>query len=566
MRLLAFFVLLAATAHGQLTGAVGGTHDPAIGEDHGRYYVFATGNARPGQLPIRCSPDLVNWTRCGAVFSGGVPAWITALSPATRDLWAPDVSFFDGLYHLYYVFSIFGKRTSGIALVTSPTLDPEAAVWTDRGVVLQTSERDDFNAIDPNVILDERGDLWMVFGSYWSGIKLRRLDRATGLLDPREKKQYSLAARAEPDHAIEAPFLFRHDGFYYLFVSWDRCCIGAASTYRTMVGRSEKITGPYRDRDGKKMIDGGGTEVLTGTARTVAANGHGNAPSPPPTAQEPVRALDSQRRAMEIYPDLATPGSTLNHTFVAMVHQLTLEHSPRLQQPDWPEQVATQCATALLIKPVPRKAPPVSPAPAARPRSAATSPDPRVGTASTTVAAIPLAAAPATALAPVAALPPSAAPVAALPQVAALLPTPPPISTAVPMNAMFIAMDADYTAKLNTFKYHEHGAPQEATVEVKLRSMMRESSKFLLRCVFFKRPTGHGDRRTVLSKEEKHIELAAGENSSASFASPPVYRGRHATEEFDGWLVQLFPEGSEKFLRQIGSTGTIEELGKTAQF
>ncbi len=265
------------------------------------------------------------------------------------------------------------------------------------------------------------------------------------------------------------------------------------------------------------------------TAKGAVGNNH------PPSAAAPttVKALDSQRRAMEAYPDLAKAGSPLNKTFVAMVHQLEIEHSPRLQQPDWPEQVAAQCAKALLIKPAAGKsapAAPAAPAPVNRPQAAAA---------------------------------PVNVPVAAVPLTALMA----AVSTNAPTaGAAFVSMDAAYKEKLNTVKYHEHGAAQEATVQVDIHSMEHGASKWLLRCVFFKRPTGHGDRRSVLSTEEKHIEVAGGQPFSDTFASPQVYRGRGATEEFDGWLVQLFPEGSDKFVKQIGSTGTIEELGKKMKF
>jgi arabinan endo-1,5-alpha-L-arabinosidase len=279
----------------ELSGAFQGTHDPSIGVDHGIYYVFATGAAyapRPegspppkpgdpkpvaiGQFPIRCSKDLHQWSRCGEVFPA-IPEWIQKMSPKTAELWAPDISYFDGLYHLYYAFSIFGKNTSGIALVTNETLNGSSPnyKWVDRGLVLRSSQQDDFNAIDPNLILDDKGEAWLSFGSFWTGIKMRHLDRKTGLLSQNDTKLYSLATRARsssieprspdlpPDtEAIEAPFVLRHDDFYYLFVSWDLCCRGLKSTYKTMVGRSKAVTGPYLDRDGHPMMEGGGTAVL----------------------------------------------------------------------------------------------------------------------------------------------------------------------------------------------------------------------------------------------------------------------------------------------------------------
>ena len=66
----------------------------------------------------------------------------------------------------------FGRNTSAIGLATNPTLDPATPNfgWTDRGIVIQTTTTTN-NAIDP-VVRDESDNLWLVFGSYWSGINL----------------------------------------------------------------------------------------------------------------------------------------------------------------------------------------------------------------------------------------------------------------------------------------------------------------------------------------------------------------------------------------------------------
>jgi arabinan endo-1,5-alpha-L-arabinosidase len=74
---------------------------------------------------------------------------------------------------------------------------------------------------------------------------------------------YNLAKRdASVQGAVEAPFITKKGNFYYLWVSFDKCCQGAASTYRVMVGRSNSITGPYVDKAGKQMMQGGGTEIM----------------------------------------------------------------------------------------------------------------------------------------------------------------------------------------------------------------------------------------------------------------------------------------------------------------
>lgn len=272
-----------------LEGDVAGAHDPAMAHEGKTYYVFTTGKAADGgQLGIRCSEDLVHWRHCGHVFDS-VPAWITERSPTTKDLWAPDISFVDGRYRLYYTYSVFGRNTSGIALATNETLDANSPryKWQDEGMIFESKATDDFNAIDPNYVEDASHHAWLAFGSFWSGIKLRALDRGTGKLSTSDTTLYSLASRSRPEsetstlrpgrpanwQAIEAPFIVRHGGFYYLFVSFDSCCRGAKSTYRTMVGRAKTITGPYLDRDNKPMLQGGGTELLSGNAQWAGPGG-----------------------------------------------------------------------------------------------------------------------------------------------------------------------------------------------------------------------------------------------------------------------------------------------------
>lgn len=267
----------------KVEGDVEYTHDPSIAKDGDTWYLFGTANGpvRKGELPIRCSNDLHVWKMCGYVFDK-IPEWITKESPQTKELWAPDISYFNGEYHLYYAFSVFGKNTSGIALLTNKTLNAKSVDfhWVDRGLVLRSRREDDFNAIDPNIVLDEKGQPWLSFGSFWTGIKMRRIDAKTGLLSAGDAKIYPLATRKRPDNpppnppglpgdwqAVEAPFIIRHGDFFYLFVSFDLCCRGTKSNYKTMVGRSRSVTGPYVDAGGTPMLDGGGTPLLLGNKR-----------------------------------------------------------------------------------------------------------------------------------------------------------------------------------------------------------------------------------------------------------------------------------------------------------
>lgn len=248
-------------------GDIRNVHDPSIIKAGNTYYVFST---RAG-ISIRCSHDLTHWILCGDVFAH-LPLWAVQDVVGLRGLWAPDISFFNGSYHLYYSVSTFGSNRSSIGLVTNITLDAtdERYRWVDQGRVISSTQSDDWNAIDPNLAIDENGQPWLSFGSFWSGIKLRRIDALTGKLDHRDETLYSLGMRprsvGQPG-AIEAPFIIHRNGFYYLFVSFDFCCRGPDSSYNVRVGRSQKITGPYVDRSGVDMRHGGGTLIVSSETR-----------------------------------------------------------------------------------------------------------------------------------------------------------------------------------------------------------------------------------------------------------------------------------------------------------
>ena len=239
-------------------------HDPSTIIKAGNvYYVFGTGHG----IFTKSSPDLIHWTEGPHVFSTP-PAWTTRFVPEFKDtFWAPDVIWVNGQYLLYYAVSTWGKQVSAIGLATSPELDPMTKNfhWTDAGMVIASTNNSPYNTIDPSVMLDRDNRLWLAFGSYWQGIFLTELDPQTGLRNPTNSAIYHLAW----NNSIEASCITRHDDFYYLFVNWGQCCEGTNSTYEVRMGRAKTITGPYLDRDGKDLAQGGGSVFLQSHGRFI---------------------------------------------------------------------------------------------------------------------------------------------------------------------------------------------------------------------------------------------------------------------------------------------------------
>ena len=263
-----------------------------------------------------------------------LPTWITTTDPSDRlNLWAPDISYWGGSFHVFYAASKFGVNTSCIGHATSPSLSSPS--WTDHGPVICSKSSDDWNAIDPNVVLDDAGDPWLVFGSFWSGIKLIPLS-ATGARQG--TAFYSLATRA--DTAVEGPFIVAHGGYYYLFESVGSCCAGANSTYRMMVGRAAALTGPYLDEAGTDLAAGGGTQLVAGNGAWIGP-GHDAIYQAP--SGDWYKRLPRARRVERVRADAADRAAAVDRRLAGVGRAVTVSTSGHATRPSpvaRPEQPA----------------------------------------------------------------------------------------------------------------------------------------------------------------------------------------------------------------------------------
>ena len=268
-------------------------HDPVMAYEDSTYYLFATGMG----IQQMTSKDRQSWTVLREPVMTVIPQWAHDSVPGfTQHVWAPDIIRWRGRWWMAYSCSTFGRNGSAIGLLSARSLS--YPIWNDEGCIVTSREnRDNWNAIDPNFVIDDQDQPWLVWGSFWDGIQLARLDTTMHIAKgekPRTiARRYNLnnptAKAALPinpnppknptsdfagPNAIEAPFIFKHNGWYYLFVSWDYCCQGSKSNYRVAVGRSKSVEGPYLDRKGIDMRYGGGNHFLEGDKTNYEAAGH----------------------------------------------------------------------------------------------------------------------------------------------------------------------------------------------------------------------------------------------------------------------------------------------------
>ena len=214
--------------------------DPTvIRAEDGTFYLYATEDMR--NVPIFHSANLVDWKLVGTAFTDNSrPKWLPK-----GGIWAPDIQRVGGKYHLYYAKSVWGGEWDagiGVAVSNSP-----AGPFVDRGCMFTSKQIGIQNCIDPFYI-EDGGEKYLFFGSFHGiyGVELT----ADGLHVKQGAKPREVAGTF-----MEATYIRRRGGYYYLFGSTGTCCEGARSTYRITIGRSKSLFGPYVDKSGRRLLD-----------------------------------------------------------------------------------------------------------------------------------------------------------------------------------------------------------------------------------------------------------------------------------------------------------------------
>ncbi|MDC0707706.1 family 43 glycosylhydrolase [Stigmatella sp. ncwal1] len=265
-------------------GLVENCPDPTIirGQQPGdtAWYIYCTmdplnaqdkdseGKLKQHLIPTLKSMDLVEWTYAGDAFSAP-PDWA---QPGT-DLWAPEIEYFGGKYHLYY--SVVDTKAGGYAIGVATSEGP-LGPWTHAAQpVVEPHEPPCCGGerrwtIDPEVITDAEGARYIYYGSYYGGVSVRRLSEDGLTSDPYTQVEVTVANR------YEATSIIPHDGYYYLLASSTDCCVGPLTGYSVFAGRSRSPYGPFVDREGIRLTDArvGGTPVLGLNGNRWVGTGH----------------------------------------------------------------------------------------------------------------------------------------------------------------------------------------------------------------------------------------------------------------------------------------------------
>lgn len=219
--------------------------DPSIIRVGDDYWATATSSEWGPLFPILHSRDLVNWELLGHVFTNK-PAW------SSKNYWAPEISYHDGKFYLYYV----GRKneTNGVLNIAVASADKPQGPWTDHGPFLSQPE----GAIDGMAFTLENGDRYLLWKNDGNSrnqptmIWTQKLSEdGTKLVG--ERKELLRNDASWEGNLIEGPFAMKHGDWYYIFYAGNGCC-GKACTYGVGVARSRNFLGPYEKNPANPII------------------------------------------------------------------------------------------------------------------------------------------------------------------------------------------------------------------------------------------------------------------------------------------------------------------------
>lgn len=258
-------------------------HDPNVilFEDH--YYMFKGGVHVPWYKATSMNGP---WEEMGTVLS---KSSIIHTGSRARP-WAPTTVRRNGKFYCFYSVSNSGSQDSAIGVASTDKLD--GSYWQDHGALIRTGKGkgsdifpfNETNAIDASYIEDhETGKPYLNYGSFWTNIwQIPLSDDLLSIESPEKPDAVQLAHEKGKGKKLGGPeegsWMNYHDGWYYLWFSHGICCEfenglpPKGDEYKVRVGRSKNLRGPFVDRDGKSLLEGGGT--------TVYASNHGEVYAP----------------------------------------------------------------------------------------------------------------------------------------------------------------------------------------------------------------------------------------------------------------------------------------------
>ena len=258
--------------------------DPACYRDSdGTYYLYCTetdlfrGDRGYGRDkgPILKSDNLIDWYYAGSVFRYGKdePVW----GASGANVWAPDICKIGDKYVFYYSLALWGNPNPGIGCASS---DTPYGPWTQHGKIFDSNEIGVNNSIDPQVVIDDDGKIYMFWGSFMGIYGIELAADGLSVKNPATMKEDKFLVAGSADGnwhwgSFEGTYIIKRNNKWIYFGSRGTCCEGVESTYHVLTGISDTLTGEYLDNKGVSLKqDNAGTLCVTNDKSRVTGVGH----------------------------------------------------------------------------------------------------------------------------------------------------------------------------------------------------------------------------------------------------------------------------------------------------